>query len=159
MQVPYYFGKEGMGMENRDLMRLLMRASSSARCKPWRAEEDFNRKPSGMGHILDLLQRENGLTQQEIAARLEIRPQSVSEAIARLEKRGLVRKEPDEHDRRAMRVLITPEGVVRRRELAVLRAAHADAFFGVLTEEEKESLAKILRKLENAAKNEQEGTT
>lgn len=138
-------------MQDRELMRLFMRTSSNARCKPWRAENDFSRKPSGMGHILDLLQRENGLSQQQIANTLGIRPQSVSEAVTRLEARGLICKKLDEHDRRVTRIFITQEGIARRRELTELRSAHAQAFFAALTEEEKATLAGLLKKLEAAA--------
>lgn len=136
-------------MQDRELMRLLMRTSSEARSKPKKAEGDPIRKPSGMGHILDLLQKEKGLSQQEIAARLGIRPQSVSEAVTRLEQRGLIYKETDANDRRATRIFITQEGITRRSELVKLRTAHAEAFFSVLTEEEKAQLANLLQKLNN----------
>ena len=146
-------------MQDRDLMRLFMRTSSMARCKPWRAEGDLIRKPSGMGHVLDLVHKEDGLSQQEIAARLEIRPQSVSEALTRLEERGLIRKETDAQDRRVTRIYITPEGIAHRVELAKLRTAHAEAFFAVLTEEEKAVFASLLRKLNDASSDQKEGTT
>ena len=111
-----------------------------------------------MGHILELLRREDGLSQQEIAERLGIRPQSVSEAVARLEGRGLLRKMPDERDRRVTRIFITEAGIARRQEIARLRQAHAQSFFEVLTEEEKVCLAGLLQKLEaaTAEKNKEE---
>ena len=144
-------------MQDRDLMRLLIKTSSNARYKPWKVE-NASQRPSEMGHILELLRREDGLSQQEIAERLGIRPQSVSEAVARLEGRGLLRKMPDERDRRVTRIFITEAGIARRQEIARLRQAHAQSFFEVLTEEEKVCLAGLLQKLEAAMeeRNEEE---
>ena len=144
-------------MQDRELMHLLIKISNTARYKPWKAE-NASQKPSEMGHILELLRREDGLSQQEIADKLGIRPQSVSEAVARLEGRGLLCKIPDEHDRRATKIFITERGIARRQELARLRQAHAQSFFEVLTEEEKVCLAGLLQKLEaaTAEKNKEE---
>lgn len=48
-----------------------------------------------------------GLSQDELAARLFINKSNVARHLAYLEERGLVRREPDAEDRRAMRVYPT----------------------------------------------------
>ncbi len=105
------------------------------------------RSPRGFGHILDLLSEEEGISQQQIAGTLEIRPQSVSEAISAMESRGYIRKEISASDRRVTLIYLTYEGVQRRMELAKERESHAKSFFAVLSEEEKSELGRLLEKL------------
>ena len=73
-------------IQDGELLKLLMRTAASARRD--RGGEGEKKKPCshhrGYGHLLDLLSLERGLCQQEIAERLGVRPQSVSEAIAAL---------------------------------------------------------------------------
>lgn len=105
------------------------------------------RPPRGFGHILDLLSVEEGMSQQQIAGCLGIRPQSVSEAILALENRSYIRKEASASDRRVTLIYLTEEGAQRREELAVERELHAKKFFSVLDDSEKEELNRLLEKL------------
>ena len=59
----------------------------------------------------------------ELAARLQLRHHSTVELISRAQGRGLVRRDEDPSDGRAVRVLLTPEG---NRVLAVLSPMHRD---------------------------------
>lgn len=128
------------------LMRNLMRACGGVRRHKGNSEDSAMPKGRGFGHILDLLSEE-GMSQQQIAAALDIRPQSVSEAIAVLESRGFIRKAASPLDKRASLIYITPEGDIRRRELAEERKAHAIEYFSVLNEEEKAQLLNLLEKM------------
>ena len=86
----------------------------------------------------------------EVARRLHIAPRSATEVIDRLDERGLTERLPDEHDRRARCVRTTESG---RHVLTELRAAQgvgADDYFAVLSEDEREQLAGLLRKLTDA---------
>lgn len=131
------------------LMRNLMRACGASRRLKGKSEDSAMPKGRGFGHILDLLSEE-GMSQQQIAAALDIRAQSVSEAIAVLESRGFIRKEASRTDKRMTLIFITPEGENRRREIFEERKAHAIEFFSVLNEEEKEQLLHLLEKMNSA---------
>lgn len=58
--------------------------------------------------ILYWLERAPGLSQKEVASRLEIEPISVARLIDRLEGAGLVERRPDPSDRRVWRLHLTP---------------------------------------------------
>ena len=129
--------------QDEKLLRLLFRTAGSARR---RREEKAPRRRKGFGQYLDLLHGEK-LTQKEIAERLSVRPQSVSETVRILEERGLVVKEKCPEDRRAHRISITPAGERHREEARRDREENAAHFFARLQEEEKETLRRLLEKL------------
>lgn len=62
-------------------------------------------------------------TVREIASRLFIQHHSAVELVNRLEKRGAVKRQPGEHDRREVRVRLTASGRALLRRLAL---AHRD---------------------------------
>lgn len=66
----------------------------------------------GMGifQFLRVLWEEDGLTQAELAKRTRMRGASAAGALHELERRGFVRRTADSHDRRKIRVLLTPKG-------------------------------------------------
>ncbi len=73
----------------------------------------------GQDNLLVLLWAHPGLRQAELARRLGIEPPTVTRMVQRLERAGLVERQPDPHDARLVRVRATPrarllEGVVRR---------------------------------------------
>jgi len=70
-------------------------------------------KPHGLttsqAWVLAFLFREDGLTQSELAKRLEVGTVTVGGLVDRLEARGLVSRHADPNDRRANRVCLTDE--------------------------------------------------
>ncbi|MTH95909.1 MarR family winged helix-turn-helix transcriptional regulator [Roseibium sp. RKSG952] len=58
--------------------------------------------------VLNNLHRQDGLTQTELSARMDIGTVTVSGLVDRLEAKGYVERRPDENDRRAKRVWLTP---------------------------------------------------
>lgn len=137
------------------IMRRVMRIASQSRRKPPHTHGTQAHKCRGFGHVLDLLSQNDGLRQQQIAELLDIRPQSVSEAIANMEQAGLIRRETDEQDRRSSRVYITPEGQQRQAELLARRIENARRVLAPLTEEEKNTLLSILDKVTDALNKEE----
>lgn len=141
------------------LMRNLMRTCAVVR-RPHKSSSDEKsvgkKTPRGFGHILDLLSVEEGMSQQQIADTLGIRPQSVSEAIVAMESRGCIRKETSASDRRVTLIYLTAEGAQRREELAREREIHARRFFSVLDEAEKKELNRLLEKLNCAFSDREE---
>ena len=78
--------------------------------------------------ILGVLYRKGPVTATDLATREHIRPQSLTRPLAFLEERGFVSRQPDEADRRRLRITITAEGKkalsadVRRKEAWLARA-------------------------------------
>ena len=62
------------------------------------------------GSVLVPLFEEDGLRLGELARRSRLSKQTMTELIRRLERDGLVEREPDPADRRASRVSLTPRG-------------------------------------------------
>ena len=138
-------------IENEGLYRMLMRTAATARRIPTAdALSVGERLPrgGGYGHILELLSVEEGLCQQKIAALAGIRPQSVSEAIGVMEARGLVRRECGVEDRRTLLVYLTEEGEAYRQRAARERGLKAERLFRELSEEEKDRLYQLLKKIQ-----------
>lgn len=107
----------------------------------------------GRGRMMAVLNDNGAMSQTQLAAHLEIRPQSLSELLTKAENEGLVTRRHSEEDKRQTIVTLTDEGKAR---VAGFREAHrrrAEEFLKPLTEEEKESLSVILNKLIDA-KNE-----
>lgn len=105
----------------------------------------------GLGHVLEQLGEGEAISQRELADRLGIRPQSVSEAICILEERGLIERSLSPEDRRITLISITEEGLALRGRLAEERRDRAARLFGALSEEEKEQLAELLGKVIGSA--------
>lgn len=147
---------------NEILYRTLMRTAALARRMPT-GGADAEAKPEklprgrGFGHILDLLSREEGLCQQQIAQLAGIRPQSVSEAVGILEGRGLVRREAGENDKRMILIYLTESGETHRKKAAEERQYKAGRLFEGLNEEEKETLYGLLQKLQTAEAEKEKG--
>jgi DNA-binding MarR family transcriptional regulator len=81
----------------------------------------------GQAALLDIIRRSPGIGVRELAARERIAPASMSVAVARLEKAGLVRRTADPLDRRRQALWVTERGdrilrTVRTRRTAWLAA-------------------------------------
>lgn len=70
---------------------------------------DLNIHP-GQLPMIKLLSEHQGLTQREIADKLHIRPPTVTVALKRMEKAGLVEKRPDAKDQRKVRIYLSEKG-------------------------------------------------
>ena len=134
-------------MLEHSIMRNIMRVASGARRRPKEQSREQMGKCRGFGHVLDLLTEQDGITQQQIAESLGIRPQSASEAICNMEAQGLLTRQINEQDRRSCRIYITPAGRVRQGELLNLRIENAKRVLSVLTEDEKNTLLRLLEKV------------
>lgn len=86
-----------------------------------------------------------------VAEHLRIAPRSATDVVDRLEERGLVARSPDPDDRRAMTVSLTELGAAVLAEADKARREGAAEFFGVLSEDERDSLAGLLGRLDPRA--------
>ena len=83
--------------------------------------------------------------------RLGLSKANASEVTSALEQRGLIRRETDPRDRRALNIALTPLGRALVDELFPGHARRVRDTFTVLDDGEKRELARLCRKLERAA--------
>ncbi len=72
--------------------------------------------------ILAHLDRQSGLSQNELAAIVEVEPITIGRLVDRLEARGLVERRSDPRDRRVWRLQLTPAATPILREIKQYRA-------------------------------------
>jgi DNA-binding MarR family transcriptional regulator len=105
---------------------------------------DRHNVSQGQGRVLSLLAKSSPVSQKELAYLLGIRSQSLAELVSKLEKAGLVERQPDPNDRRTSLVDLTGDG----RAAAENIAAEPDAGpFSVLDDEDKQRFADLLDKV------------
>ena len=107
--------------------------------------------PLDLGHgrylYLFRLYNADGSKQQELADVIGADKAAATRALARLEKAGLVRREPDKEDRRATRVYLTRKADALRPRLEAALEQSAQSFTSVLNNKEREQLKKLLAKI------------
>ena len=90
---------------------------------------------------------ENGGTmgQKALQELLRVQPGSISEILAKMEEKGLINRSRDDEDKRASLITLQTEALPDSDETSC---------FSVLSEEEKESLKELLKKVLEANKPE-----
>jgi MarR family transcriptional regulator for hemolysin len=94
--------------------------------------------------ILAWLDRQPGLSQNEMASILEVEPISVGRLIDRLEARGLVERRPDPTDRRVRRLHLLPAANPMIDEIARHREALAAEFLEGIDPDGRSRLVDLL---------------
>jgi DNA-binding MarR family transcriptional regulator len=97
--------------------------------------------------ILLTLLDQGPMRMTELAAHERVRTPTTTVAIRRLEKLGLVKRDRDPSDLRAVLVDITPQGLEQHQEALASRRAHLASLMTKLSEEELDALAKALAPL------------
>jgi DNA-binding MarR family transcriptional regulator len=72
--------------------------------------------------ILVHLDRQPGMSQNELASLIEVEPITVGRLVDRLEARGMVERRPDPSDRRIWRLHLTPDARPMLKEIDKARA-------------------------------------
>lgn len=101
---------------------------------------------ASQSRILIVLQEQGMMTQRDLTQHLQIQPGSASEILAKLEKRGLIEKEPLESDRRTARIFLTEEGSMMAAEAMQQRRELHKEMFACLSREKKARLFTLLEK-------------
>ncbi|MQT14622.1 MarR family winged helix-turn-helix transcriptional regulator [Segnochrobactrum spirostomi] len=139
-----------------DLVRLLSEINALLRSETERRARAHGTSRAQWA-ILYWLERAPGLSQKEVASRLEIEPISVARLIDRLEAAGLVERRPDPADRRVWRLhLRAAAGPVLARlneEKGALNALLADGLDGAM----RDQLLDALRALKANLSRERSG--
>ena len=111
-----------------------------------RLEEQLGLHPREFG-VLNVLERNPGITQQAIGEHSGVDPSTMVATLDALEARGLAERRPHPGDRRKRSVQLTPEGERVLHEGRKVAAAVGKEVFGTLSGEERDQLNGILRKL------------
>jgi DNA-binding MarR family transcriptional regulator len=91
---------------------------------------------------------EEPLRMTELADRLGIVPRSVTTVIDALERAGLVRRETDPRNRRAIRLHLTDHGAAVRDDMREARQRAAEDLFAPLPAGDRKTLAELLSRLD-----------
>ena len=91
---------------------------------------------------------EEPLRMTELADQLGIVPRSVTTVVDALEQAGLVRREIDPHNRRAIRLHLTDRGLAVRDDMREARRRAAEDLFAPLTAGDREALGELLGQLD-----------
>lgn len=97
--------------------------------------------------LLMLVDRAGSIRSTDIADNLGQTPRTVTEAIDTLERDGLVVRRPDQNDRRAKQISLTPAGETVVRDAAPHRDAFAAEFFEALPTADRDEFLRILMTL------------
>ena len=97
--------------------------------------------------VLRCAEHEDGLSQSELAQRMDIEGPTLVRHLDRMEQSGLVERCRDQHDRRVVRVCLTPAGRRRHAELIHVAAGFDHQLRALLDEHELETLRRVLGRI------------
>ena len=99
--------------------------------------------------VLAFLAAGDGRTQRELVCATHLRPPTVSLILKKMEEEGIVHRESDPCDARAVRVYLTEHGrKIDEEHIARIKAMDTEALAGI-SENEAETLMKLLSKIRN----------
>lgn len=101
----------------------------------------------GRGRILGCLNYRGVLSQHALAAAVMMQPGSLTEALGRLERAGLVTRQRDARDRRVMMVALTLAGRTAWGEIAATRSRFANQLLAGLSAADLAALDQLVTKM------------
>lgn len=101
----------------------------------------------GQPPLLLVLYHNSGITQKELAKKLNVTPPTIAVMLRRMEKHGLVEKKLDEKDRRVYRVYLSERGKRMIGKLHKIMAELEAIVFDGFNENEKETFKELLNKM------------
>ena len=97
--------------------------------------------------LMTVMAKRPGLTQQELAQLARVDPSSMVALLDDLERRGIAERRVDAQDRRRRAVYLTDKGQEQMRVLQREARKAAKSFLGPLSDDERDQLNTLLRKL------------
>jgi MarR family 2-MHQ and catechol resistance regulon transcriptional repressor len=97
--------------------------------------------------VLEILLHKGALPVTTIGERVMLTSGSITTAVQRLEKRGLVQRSRDERDGRVVLVQLTPAGQALIEQSFAEHSAELDHLFEVFDEAERANFATLIAKL------------
>ncbi len=108
----------------------------------------------GQPPLLFILNKNDGLSQKEIAEKIGIKASTITVMLKRMESGNLIFRKQDDADQRISRVFLTDEGRHLCEKSLEITKALQDECFGNFTEEEKVIFKKMLSKMRDNLKKE-----
>lgn len=102
----------------------------------------------GQGRLIHLLAHNEGVSQRELAALARVKPGSISEVLERLEKDQQVIRWRDEHDRRMVRVKLTPKGECLYKDNLAKRQRFESELLQNVTAPERANFITVIKKMQ-----------
>jgi len=102
--------------------------------------------------ILRLLRIAAGVSQQELAAKLQIHPSRLVAVLDNLEKRGFVERRANADDRRLYSLHLTQDGGEILAKIGKVAREHQDALLSALDNRERDELAALLLRIADQQK-------
>ncbi|MFN3764964.1 MAG: MarR family winged helix-turn-helix transcriptional regulator [Aliihoeflea sp.] len=106
----------------------------------------------GQLDVLMNLYRHPGLSQHDLARRLLVGRSNITMLLPQLEKQGLLRRDPDDNDRRIMRLYLTDDGEKRLMTAMEIYAGLLDRVMAQSTPDQCERLGDQMRRISDALK-------
>lgn len=88
-----------------------------------------------------------GLSQRELADRIHIQPATAAIMLQKMEKAGLIRREPDSEDQRISRIYITEHGSAANGEASQVFREFSMNTLGKLTKEQLQEYSSLIDRL------------
>ncbi len=107
--------------------------------------------------LIDYTASNPGCGVQNMAAKLNLATPTVSIGIRQLEKIGLMERQPDPHDGRAVLLFLTPEGLELHQRTLEFRCKRFSNLLRELNPKERTTLLNLLEKAVNAAEIKEQG--
>jgi DNA-binding MarR family transcriptional regulator len=99
--------------------------------------------------VLTMINSQGSMNQRTLAAKLNIRPQSLTDVIASLEKSSYITRVKDDTNNRANLITLTKKGedeaIIAKKRIEI----HSNEFFDSLSDEEITTFIKLLEKQYN----------
>ncbi|ADI84322.1 MarR family transcriptional regulator [Geobacter sulfurreducens] len=106
--------------------------------------------------LLAFLWKEDGQSQTALSQKTLIDRTTIGGLVDRLEKLGLVKRQPHPEDRRAYRVCLTGRGKELEHELCATAAEVLTLFLAPLSDDEQDNLRHLLKQIRIAPENRHE---
>lgn len=105
----------------------------------------------GSGQYMFLIQlyANDGLSQEELASRLNIDKGTTARAIKKLQNEGYIIRETDEDDKRAYKIFLTEKAKEIKEDFFQILGQWNDILTSGLTAEEVEIVLKLMKKVSN----------
>lgn len=139
-------GIDDRNYESKSLRELFVELTRVYFIKSFKVISDKGIHP-GQASLLKLVGEEPGLSQKEIAKKLNIQPPTVAVSIRRMEKSGLLKRDNDSDDKRISRVFITAEGSQLVKEVNLTTNELDNIVFAGISDAEQCLLRRILIQL------------
>lgn len=148
VRLPRTFGRGIPGADRRatELLLNLVKTTDLAVIQLARQLRPAGLSPTAFNTLMILQGDEQPLCPSEIGDRLVVTRGTVTGVLDSLEKKGLIKRLPDENDRRMLRIQITSKALKLLDQITPSLHAHEASLFALLTASEKDDLLRLLGK-------------